>query len=145
VGVCDGAALGTNDGELVGITVGKLDGAVVGVWVGALVLLQRFSLAGSGIWPSVHSQVKVVWSTTCASAQVVVKVSHPCEPSSHACKVGKCVGAVVGVAVGSCVGDVVGIEDGKYVGNGVGALVLLQLESSLVSVVYPSLHSHVYP
>jgi hypothetical protein len=33
----------------------------------------------------------------------------------------------------------------KYVGDGVGALVLLQLESSLVSVVYPSLHSHVYP
>lgn len=81
---CSGAAVGA-----IGAGVGA-----IGAGVGAGVAVQLVA-SDPDIKPSRHTQVKL----EALGVQMVEAESQPCEPSSHACAVGKCVGARVGGGV----------------------------------------------
>jgi hypothetical protein len=101
VGMCVGAVLGTtvvgcSVGASVGTSVTNSDGAAVGL----AVVMQRVGSIATATKPSkqVHTQ------SSPAVTAIVEDRSQPCEPSSHGCSVGKCVGDVVGVGDGATVG-----------------------------------------
>jgi hypothetical protein len=104
-------------GSTVGIAVGRLLGARVGKLLGARVAEHRVSSLAMPTNPS--RQIQVVPSLVLT--QIVLLVSQPWVPSSHACAVGMCVGASVGSEVGFIVGMWVGCALGSCVGARVGA------------------------
>ena len=144
MGLCVGASVGTPLGAgvgafvglCVGCVVGTVVGCIVGSVVGVLVTKHFVSSVGSLTYPSRQEHTNEPESP-CAAAcshRVVVK-SQLCEPSSQACAVGKCVGALLGAPVGAFDGLCVGASVGARVGAGVGAFVGLRVGASVGAVV----------
>ena len=135
-----GTAVGSKDGacvgSCVGLDVGSFVGSFVGTAVGVRVGMQLLLFLGSFTKPSRHTQMcEPARPYSLASTHTVLVSSQPCEPSSQACAVGKCVGVCVGAFVGAFDGLCVGASVGARVGAGVGAFVGLRVGASVGAVV----------